>query len=122
MIFSSIPLEQACTLPPVELVDAVINGVPVNPANPPARDLSNERRTQQELMLWWRQPYLTWNPIANTWEIRCLDGGAHDRPTFNGSHPELAKAIEAASAPTRNYALHERYIIAASMAAMNIME
>jgi len=106
MSFTAITLEAAQAIEPTEL-SGVIDGIPVNPADPPARDIKNDERETEELILWWRQPYLQWNKRGHL-EIRCLDGGAWDRPTFIGSHDELAGAIELAKKPTRAYAIWER--------------
>ena len=106
MSFTAITLEAALAIEPAKL-SGVIDGIPVNPAKPPARDIKNDERETEELILWWRQPYLQWNKRGH-WEIRCLDGGAWDRPTFIGGHDELAGAIELAKKPTRAYAIGEQ--------------
>ncbi|ASI21406.1 hypothetical protein E4188_23095 (plasmid) [Aeromonas media] len=105
MSFTAITLEAALAIEPTKL-SGVIDGIPVNPANPPASDIKHDERETEEMILWWRQPYLEWDS-GGRWEVRCLDGGAWDRPTFIGSHEELASAIELAKKPTRAYAIGE---------------
>lgn len=105
MPFTAITLEAAQAIDPAQL-SGVIDGIPVNPANPPARDIKNDERETEELILWWRQPYLEWNKNG-FWEIRCLDGGAWDRPSFLDQHKQLAGALELAKKPTRAYAINE---------------
>ncbi|AKJ36921.1 hypothetical protein GL272_19530 [Aeromonas veronii] len=106
MSFTTITLDVALTMAPADL-SGVINGIPVNPAEPPARDIPNEERSAEELMLWWRQPYLVWHQSGH-WVIRCLDGGAWDRASVLGQHPELGSALELAMQPTRAYAIAAR--------------
>lgn len=60
MSFAAITLDVALTMAPAEL-SGVIDGIPVNPAVPPARDIPNEERSVEELMFWWRQPFLEWH-------------------------------------------------------------
>ena len=103
MSFTAITLEAALAIEPAEL-SGVIDGIPVNPTNPPARNKANEHRSAEELMLWWRQPYLDWNKNGHC-EVRCLDGGAWDRPTLIGDHKKLAGALDVAKQPTRGYAI-----------------
>ncbi|EQB8044673.1 hypothetical protein ACV1CZ_20010 [Aeromonas caviae] len=109
MSFAAITLDVALTMAPAEL-SGVIDGIPVNPAVPPARDIPNEERSVEELMFWWRQPFLEWHKNGH-WEIRCLDGGAWDRPSFLGDHQELASALALAKLPTRAYAIIERQAV-----------
>ena len=94
MSFTAITLEAAQAIEPTEL-SGVIDGIPVNPADPPARDIKNDERETEELILWWRQPYLQWNKRGH-WEIRCLDGGAWDRSTNWGAFASLEEALQCA--------------------------
>lgn len=105
MPFTAISLATALTMEPAE-ISGVIDGIPVNPSEPPAIDIPNECRSSEELMLWWRQPYLVWNKSGH-WEVRCLDGGAWDRPSYLGQNQALATAIALATKPTRAYAIGE---------------
>lgn len=106
MPFTAITLEAALAMEPAAL-SGVIEGIPVNPTEQPAGNIANERRSAQELMLWWRQPFIIWNGCGQ-WEVRCLDGGAWDRPTFIGSHEELAGALDLAKKPTRAYGIGDK--------------
>lgn len=106
MPFTTITPEAALAMEPAAL-SGVIEGIPVNPTEQPARNIANERRSAQELMLWWRQPFIIWNSRGQ-WEVRCLDGGAWDRPTFIGSHEELTGALDLAKKPTRAYGIGDK--------------
>ncbi len=78
------------------------NGVLVNPELPKGFDgTSNSIRKREDLMTWWRQPYVI--QTSNGFNVHCLDGGAWDRPTSYGRAASLDEAIELAWARMREH-------------------
>lgn len=89
------------------LCDAVEAGFAVNPVLPKAfSDTANEARPERH-MVWWDVPFIEtatgddpawvahWK--GNTrYDVRCLDGGAWDRPTCWGMFATLAEAVQCA--------------------------
>lgn len=53
----------------------------------------NEARSFEDIQLWWDKPYAVKRPDGK-YDVRCLDGGAWDRPTFYG----IADTVEEATA------------------------
>lgn len=71
--------------------------LPVDPHLPPDfYNTPNEDRSAQELADWWMRPYLV-SMEGRGYDVRCLDGGAWDRPTFWGDADTLdtARALAA---------------------------
>lgn len=70
--------------------------LPVDPVLP-ARfdDTPNELRSKAELDAWWLRPFAQ-SRGDGTFDVRCLDGGAWDRPTYYGTAQDLAQANEIA--------------------------
>lgn len=90
------------------LVDAadMIDGILIDPVAPPASDIPNVSRPVDEIMAWWRLPYIVAS-TAGPFHIYCLDGGALDRPTMIGQAATLPEAIEIAKAyRAEAYAMH----------------
>ena len=104
--YRHIPLDEAIHQPGAELI-GMVSGIPVNPPNPP-EDAPHSERTTEELIMWWRQPFIEWNERAGGWDVRCLDGGAWDRPSFIGSAGGLVAALEIAMRPGRGDQLLEQ--------------
>ncbi len=79
------------------LVDAAdsVDGVLIDPTDAP-QDMANEERDIEELMAWWRRPYI--QTRGATFVVLCLDGGAWDRSTMIGHSTDLAEAVEIAKA------------------------
>ena len=66
--------------------------LPLDPALPDGfYNTPNEERSEGELEKWWEQPFACTNPDG-TLDVRCLDGGAWDRPTFYGQAGNLEEA------------------------------
>lgn len=58
--------------------------LPVNPDLPADfYNTPNDERSTPELEQWWDVPYAVQRPDGK-YDVRCLDGGAWDRPTFYG--------------------------------------
>ena len=78
-------------------VDAadIVDGILIDPANAPDSNTPNEDRPIEEILAWWRRPYIT---TGGQFTFYCLDGGAWDRPTAIGWKETLAEAIEVAKA------------------------
>lgn len=82
--------------PPPEAAD-----LPIDPALPPNFDnTANESRSKAELDAWWLRPFAQSRPDG-TLDVRCLDGGAWDRPTYYGTARDLAEAQEIARTKLR---------------------
>ena len=67
----------------------------IDPLLPPDfYNTPNEERSEEELTRWWQKPFACTNPDGSL-DVRCLDGGAWDRPTFYGTatSPEAAIAL-----------------------------
>lgn len=70
--------------------------LPVDPYLPPHFDsLANERRSKAELDQWWLRPFAV-SLGDGSYDVRCLDGGAWDRPSFYGIAKDLQEAHEVA--------------------------
>lgn len=82
----------------VQAADAspALMDLPVDPALPPNFDsTANERRSKAELDSWWLRPFAQAH-ADGTLDVRCLDGGAWDRPTYYGTAKDLDAARELA--------------------------
>lgn len=88
--------------------DRVVNGVAINPQLPANfGSTSNEARPDRH-RIWWDLPYIeTYHDddpqfVAQVerkrvrYDVRCLDGGAWDRPTWWGGFPTLEEALACA--------------------------
>jgi len=87
--------------------DRVVDGVPINPRLPERfSDTDNERRPQSH-MIWWGVPYIEITEDENPkfvehwkgtlrYDVRCLDGGAWDRPTCWAMFASLQEAVACA--------------------------
>jgi len=73
---------------------------PTIPIDPKLRkgfyDTRNEDRSKREIDKWWDTPYAVSAPDGS-FDVRCLDGGAWDRPTFYGRAPDMTAAVELAA-------------------------
>lgn len=68
----------------------------VDPELPPNfDDTSNESRPKDELDAWWLRPFVQTRPDGRL-DVRCLDGGAHDRATYYGTARDLEEARDIA--------------------------
>lgn len=66
--------------------------LPLNPKFPPNfNDRANEDRSSEELAVWWDRPFVEVSEDGR-YHVRCLDGGAWDRPTSYGWVDKLADA------------------------------
>ena len=74
--------------------ETMIDGVLVNPEDTPEAEIPHHERTQSEIMMWWRLPYIIGQD--KEWSVYCLDGGAHDRPTLVGQGRSLKEAVKIA--------------------------
>lgn len=81
-----------------EGVDAedMVDGVLVNPAPSelPIHGVPHNERSQFEIMLWWRLPYIVGQD--KEWSVYCLDGGANDRPSYVGQGRSVKEAVKIA--------------------------
>jgi hypothetical protein len=72
--------------------------LPINPALPDGFDQTpNEDRSDSEILTWWDQPYAV-KREDGCFDVRCLDGGAWDRPTYYGVAKTIEEAEEMAKA------------------------
>jgi|TARA_R100000789_G_scaffold100516_1_gene111214 hypothetical protein len=74
--------------------ETMIDGVLVNPENIPEAGIPHHERTQSEIMMWWRLPYIVGQD--KEWSVYSLDGGANDRPSFVGQGRSLKEAVKIA--------------------------
>ena len=90
-------------------VAGMIDGIPVCPALPAAFSHTDNEKRPKAHRLWWDTPYIeiylgtdqewlkSW-PSGARYDVRCLDGGAWDRPTSWGMFGTLPEAIACAKA------------------------
>ncbi len=74
--------------------------IPVDPVLPAGFDSTpHEERSVEELAAWWGRPYAVSRPaeLGGGYTVRCLDGGAWDRPTNYGQVSTLEQASELAA-------------------------
>jgi hypothetical protein len=91
----AVTLEQKAASSPT--AGAALTSLPLDPVLP--RDFyntANEERSTEELALWWERPYACTNDDG-TLDVRCLDGGAWDRPIFYGTAANMAEACALAN-------------------------
>ena len=62
----------------------------------------NDDRPEDEIDAWWDRPYLVTRKDAG-FDVRCLDGGAWDRPTFYGVANSVTEAEELAARKLANW-------------------
>lgn len=79
----------------IEAAD-MIDGILIDPVSAPDAHTSNDVRPIEEIMNWWRLPYVVTN--GGHIAVYCLDGGAHDRPTLIGQGATIAEGVELAKA------------------------
>lgn len=80
------------------ILDAAVGLTPLNPKLPEGFNCTaNEERSVAELAAWWDQPFVQ-GPEEGPYDIRCLDGGAWDRPTWYGRVDTLDEAPALAAA------------------------
>ena len=59
------------------IAEKIIDGVPVNPLNPPLDGVEHIRRSHEEITLWRNRPFIT--QVDSIWQVRCLDGKTSDK-------------------------------------------
>lgn len=59
------------------IAEKIIDGVPVNPLNPPLDGVEHIRRSHEEIALWRNRPFIT--HADSVWQVRCLDGKTSDK-------------------------------------------
>jgi hypothetical protein len=84
--------------------DAIVDGVPVNPRLPRDFDSTANEERPEDHRVWWDVPFVqtyadahpkfleAW-PSGTRYDLRCLDGGAWDRPTCWGMFGSLEEAV-----------------------------
>lgn len=71
--------------------------IPIDPELPEGfMDTPNALRNTEELDLWWDRPYAI--TTSSGYDVRCLNGGAWDRPSFLGNAPTYEEACALAQA------------------------
>jgi hypothetical protein len=76
-------------------VSSANDAFPVDPALPEGfYETPNDDRSDAEIAEWWDKPYAV--TVDGAYDVRCLDGGAWDRPTFYGLVTTLLEAQEIA--------------------------
>ncbi|WP_093425141.1 hypothetical protein [Tranquillimonas alkanivorans] len=84
--------------------ERVVDGILVNPQNPPA-SADHADRDIEELLIWWRLPYIVTR--NDEYHVRVLNEGAHDRTHFLGRYD----TVEAAAAAAKRFH-DEAYVVA----------
>jgi len=79
--------------PRIVPAERVVDGILVNPQNPPA-DADHADRDIEELLIWWRLPYIVTH--NGEYHVHVLNDGAHDRTHFLGRY-DTAEAAAAAA-------------------------
>lgn len=69
--------------------------IPVGPELPDDFDETPNNKRPESHLTWWFRPYLLCD-AGGGYQLRCLDGGAWDRSTWQGDYTELPAALEAA--------------------------
>jgi hypothetical protein len=107
-------------------VTKFIRGIAINPELPPGFDCTPNQLRPASHMRWWGRAYIetytmrrlkpncteadlqewliryeSWWPDGVHYDVRRLDGGAHDRPTFLGAFTSLKEALACALGATR---------------------
>ncbi|MBB3923696.1 DNA-binding protein [Xanthomonas arboricola] len=74
-----------------------VDTLPIDPVLPPNfDDTPNDERPVDQLDMWWDRPYALSTP-SGAFDVRCLDGGCHDRSTHLGTAPTIESAVELAN-------------------------
>lgn len=77
--------------------EKMIEALPVNPKLPEEFfSTANEDRSEEEIKTWWDRPFAQ-QEVDGPFVVRCLDGGAWDRPTFYGSAATIEEATALAN-------------------------
>lgn len=75
------------------------NRIPLDPKLPKMFDQTpNEDRSKAQLDAWWDRPYGIRSSDGRSIEVRCLNGGAHDRSTHLGVADDYDAACALAEA------------------------
>ncbi len=78
--------------------------IPINPTLPEGFDSTPNLERPQSHWAWWYKPFIvTVAGRSNSYTVRCLDGGAHDRSTLMGECRNLKQALSLAEAIARRY-------------------
>jgi len=73
-----------------------MKSIPINPKLPPDFFCTpNDERSPEEIEAWWGVPFIETEPDG-PYFVRCLDGGAWDRPSLHACCESLDEAIKAA--------------------------
>lgn len=68
---------------------------------------ANGERSDAELKRWWNKPFACTNEDG-TLDVRCLDGGAWDRPTYYGTAKTVDEAIRIATQKLATWLEYEK--------------
>lgn len=73
-----------------------MNSLPIDPSLPQGfYNTPNDERSIEEIQLWWDKPYAV-RRLDGKFDVRCLDGGAWDRPTMYGVTDTVEEATNLA--------------------------
>ena len=73
------------------VAERFIEGIAINPANQPPERVEHLRRSDEEMELWLKRPYVVW--VDDAWQVRCLDCKSSDRPSRWETVKELDEAV-----------------------------
>ena len=86
--------------------ERIEQGVAINPVLPKNFDCTDNRDRPARHLAWWNVAYIVEHESEGdgaSFTLYCLNGGAWDRPTWCGSFPTLAVALEEVPNTTKDY-------------------
>lgn len=75
----------------VIVAERIIEGIAINPVNQPPERVEHLRRSDGEMELWLRRPYVV--RMEGVWQVRCLDCKSSDRPSRWETVEDLSEAV-----------------------------
>ena len=86
--------------------ERIEQGIAINPVLPKNFDCTDNRERSARQLAWWNVAYIVEDKPGSdgtSCTLYCLNGGAWDRPTWCGSFPTLAIALEEVPNTTKDY-------------------
>jgi len=81
----------------VIIAERIVDGVAINPLNGPMDLCEHHRRPSDEVMLWYKRPYIVTDEFG--WQVMCLDMKRSDRASIYELTQNFDEAINLASQP-----------------------
>ena len=86
--------------------ERIEQGVAINPVLPKNFDCTDNNHRPASHLAWWDVAYIVEyesESSGTSYTLYCLNGGAWDRPTWCGTFPTLAVALEEVPNTTKDY-------------------